>query len=264
VLRARDVVVAFPGKRGLMGRAASTVAVDGVSLDVLPGETLALAGASGSGKTTLGRALLGLVRPRAGQVLFDGQDIAAFDRAAWRRFRIACQLVFQDPFSSLDPRQRVGDILEEPLRLLPELGAAERATRVAAMLEEVGLPGFSRRLPHELSGGQRQRVAIARALIRRPRLVVADEPVSALDLTVQKQILRLFRELKERHGFAALFITHDIGVVEEVADRVAVMEAGRIVELGRKEDVLDAPQHPYTRRLLAAVPARLAGLERAA
>jgi peptide/nickel transport system ATP-binding protein len=264
LLRADDVSITFPGRRGLLRRAPPTRAVQEVTLEIMPGETLALAGASGSGKTTLGRALLGLVRPNAGRITFAGRDLAGFDRAAWRGFRLACQLVFQDPFSSLDPRQRVAAILEEPLRLLPEVDARERTRRAEAMLEEVGLAGFGPRLPHELSGGQRQRVAIARALIRRPRLVVADEPVSALDLTVQKQILGLFRELKERHGFAALFITHDIGVVEEVADRVAVMEAGRIVELGRKEEVLDNPRHPYTRRLLAAVPARLTTAEAAA
>jgi peptide/nickel transport system ATP-binding protein len=257
LLRAEGVGVVFPGRRGLLARGAPTHAVADVTLDILPGETLALAGASGSGKTTLGRTLLGLIKPAAGRVLFDGRDIAGFDGPAWRDFRFACQLVFQDPFSSLDPRQRVGAIVEEPLRLLPDCDGRDRTRRAEAMLEEVGLPGFARRFPHELSGGQRQRVAIARALVRKPRLVVADEPVSALDLTVQKQILGLFRDLKERHGFAALFITHDIGVVEEVADRVAVMEQGRIVELGRKEDVLDAPEHAYTKRLLGAVPARL-------
>jgi peptide/nickel transport system ATP-binding protein len=208
-------------------------------------------GGSGSGKTTLGRAMLRLLPLAGGAIRFRGKDVTdAFDRD----FRLAAQLVFQDPYSSLDPRMRVGEIVAEPLRHLPELSAAERAGRVDAMLGEVGLTGFADRWPHELSGGQRQRIAIARAIVRHPAFVVADEPVSALDMTIQAQVLRLFERLQTQYGFACLFISHDLAAVEQVADRVIVMQHGHIVEQGTRDDIFDRPQHDYTKALLAAAP----------
>ncbi|MFY9511868.1 MAG: ATP-binding cassette domain-containing protein, partial [Rubrivivax sp.] len=229
-------------------------ALQGVDLQIHPGETVAVVGGSGSGKTTLGRALLQLAPPTAGEVRFRGEPVLASNRAAMRRFRLACQLVFQDPYSSLDPRQRIAAIVGEPLRLLPEMDAAAVARRVDEVLSEVGLAGFGQRHPHELSGGQRQRVAIARAIVRRPAFVVADEPVSALDMSIQAQVLALFRTLQREHGFACLFISHDLAAVEQVADRVLVMQQGRIVEQGSRDAVFDTPQHAYTKALLAASP----------
>ncbi|WP_426959764.1 ABC transporter ATP-binding protein [Muricoccus radiodurans] len=250
VLEARNLVVEFPGRRRLFRRMPPVRAVDGVDLAVAPGETVALVGGSGSGKTTLGRAMLRLVGRSSGDLLFRGQPVEATPRD----FRLACQIVFQDPYSSLNPRMRIGAIVAEPLNHEPGLTAAARAERVRETFEAVGLPGLDARYPHQLSGGQRQRVAIARAIVRRPALVVADEPVSALDMTVQKGILELIRRLQAERGFACLFISHDLGAVAEVADRVVVMQNGRIVEQGPRDDVFDAPQHPYTRALLAATP----------
>jgi len=217
---------------------------------------VALVGASGSGKTTVGRAIAGLVTPSAGEVLFQGRPIARLDPAGRRAWRFACQMVFQDPYGSLDPRMTVADLVGEALRGMPALDAAARGARVRQTLAEVGLdPTFGSRYPHELSGGQRQRVAIARAIVREPAFVVADEPVSALDMTVQKQILALIRALQDKHGFACLFVSHDLGAVEQVADRVLVMDEGRIVEGGSRDDVFDRSSHPVTRRLLGAMPA---------
>ncbi len=258
VLEARGLTVDYPGRRHLFRRLAGKRAVAGVDLAIARGETVALVGGSGSGKTTLGRAMLRLVQPSGGQLLFRGQDVTTARDGAFREFRLACQIVFQDPYSSLDPRMRIGDIVAEPLRHEPGLDAAARAARVAETFEAVGLPGMDRRFPHQLSGGQRQRVAIARAIVRRPALVVADEPVSALDMTVQKQILALIRTLQAERGFACLFISHDLGAVAEVADRVVVMQNGRIVEQGSRDEIFDRPQHPYTRALLDATP-RLEG-----
>jgi peptide/nickel transport system ATP-binding protein len=255
LLEVRDLHVSYPGARkGWFGRREALHAVRGVSLDVAPGETVAVVGGSGSGKTTLARAVLRLVDSQAGEIRFRGQDLRLAHGAALRGFRMACQLVFQDPFSSLDPRQRVGEIVEEPLRLLPDFGPERALARANEVLDEVGLTGLRNRLPHELSGGQRQRVAIARAIVRRPALVVADEPVSALDMTIQAQVLRLFKSLQRQHGFACLFITHDLTVVEQVADRVLVMQHGLIVEQGTRDAVFDAPRHAYTRALLQAAP----------
>ncbi|MDT8333195.1 ABC transporter ATP-binding protein [Roseomonas gilardii] len=254
LLEARGLEVEYPGRARLFRRLPGKRAVAGVDLAIQRGETVALVGGSGSGKTTLGRAMLRLVQPTGGRLLFRGQDVTMGRGAALRDFRLACQIVFQDPYSSLDPRQSVGEIVAEPLRHERGLGAAERAARVAETFEAVGLPGMDRRFPHQLSGGQRQRVAIARAIVRRPELVVADEPVSALDMTVQKQVLTLIRRLQAERGFACLFISHDLGAVGEVADRVLVMENGRIVEQGTRDAIFDAPRHPYTRALLDATP----------
>ncbi len=200
---------------------------------------------------THGRAMLRLIPAAAGQICFCGKEVPA---AAEREFRLSSQLVFQDPYSSLDPRMRVGEIVAEPLRHVAQLTAAERARRVEKLLDEVGLANLGNRWPHEMSGGQRQRIAIARAIVRGPLFVVADEPVSALDMTIQAQVLKQLKRLQAQYGFACLFISHDLAAVEQVADRVVVMQGGRIVEQGSRDDVFDRPQHDYTRALLAATP----------
>ena len=255
VVEARDLVVIHKGRRRMLKRQPDKRAVDGVSFQVAPGETLALVGESGSGKTTIGRCLVGLTRPSGGQLTFRGTDLARATGAEARARRLDCQMVFQDPFSSLDPRHGVGRIVAEPLRHVPGLAAEEARRRVDEVLEEVGLgSAYAKRLPHELSGGQRQRVAIARAIVRRPAFVVADEAVSALDMTVQAQVLDLFGDLQQRHGFSCLFITHALSVVRRIAHRVAVMKDGRIVETAETEELFARPRHDYTRALLAAAP----------
>jgi peptide/nickel transport system ATP-binding protein len=254
LIRAENVTIDFGGRRRFFSASRAIRAVDGVDLAVHPGEAVALVGGSGSGKTTLGRAMLRLVDASGGRILFRGQDVTHLKGSALLPFRLACQIVFQDPYSSLDPRMRIGQVVGEPLRLVPGLDAAEKAQQVATMLDDVGLSGFADRFPHQLSGGQRQRVAIARALIRRPAFVVADEPVSALDMTIQKQILTLFRTLQREYGFACLFVSHDLAAVEEIADRVVVMSRGKIVEEGSRDAIFDHPQHDYTKALLAAAP----------
>ena len=254
LLEAKGLSVDYPGRRRLFRRLPPKRAVAGVDLAIEAGETVALVGGSGSGKTTLGRAMLRLVEPSGGRLVFRGEDVLGAKGEHHRAFRLACQTVFQDPYSSLDPRQRVGAIVAEPLRHEPGLSGAERRARVAETFDAVGLPGMDARFPHQLSGGQRQRVAIARAIVRRPALVVADEPVSALDMTVQKQILELTRRLQTERGFACLFISHDLGAVAEVADRVVVMQDGVIVEEGTRDAIFDTPRHPYTRALLDATP----------
>jgi len=258
LLRAEALRVDFAGRRRFFVRGRAVQAVRGVNLAVHTGESVALVGGSGSGKTTLGRAMLRLVEPSSGRILFRGQDISTLRGAALLPFRMACQIVFQDPYSSLDPRMRVAQIVDEPLRHMRRLSSVERARRVEAMLDSVGLAGFGKRHPHALSGGQRQRVAIARALVRNPDFVLADEPVSALDMTIQKQILTLLRTLQRARGFACLFISHDLAAVGEIADRVVVMQHGEVVEEGDRDAVFDAPRHPYTRALLDAAP-RLEG-----
>jgi ABC-type microcin C transport system duplicated ATPase subunit YejF len=257
LLEVEDFKVHYPIKRGILQRTVDQVrAVDGVSFALGRGETLALVGESGCGKTTLGKGILDLVRKSGGRVHFEGEDIAALKGEARRKRRAEMQIVFQDPYSSMNPRMAVGDIVEEGLRALrPDLLAAERRERAEGLLRAVGLLAEARlRYPHEFSGGQRQRIAIARALAVDPKLIVCDEPTSALDVSVQAQILRLLRELREQRGLSYLFITHDLAVVAELADRVAVMSRGRIVELGEVRQVLFEPAHEYTRRLLAAVP----------
>ena len=253
LVETQGLCIGYPVKSGPLRRPQHRRVVHDVDLSIRPGETLALVGASGSGKTTLGRTLIGLETPQTGSIRFRGQEIATQGAASRCPARRDMQMIFQDPYSSLDPRQRIGAILVEALRHLPGLSEAQRRARAADCCAEVGLdPQLMTRFPHQLSGGQRQRTAIARAVIARPSFVVADEPVSALDMTVQKQILELIRHLQDSHGFACLFVSHDLGAVEQVADRVAVMEAGRIVELADRDTLFDDPQHPYTRRLLAA------------
>ncbi len=254
LVEVRDLVVEYPGRQRLFRRTAPKRALGGVSLDVRPGEVVAIVGSSGCGKTTLGRAIAGLLEPTSGQILFNGHPIHR-KSPQWLDYRLGCQMVFQDPYSSLNPRMTVGELVGEGLRLVAGMSRAEKAARTREALAEVGLAEeHLARFPHEMSGGQRQRVAIARAIVRRPSFVIADEPVSSLDVTVRAQILDLFAELQQRHGFSSLFISHDLGVVEQIADRVIVMQDGAIVEQGSRDAVFDMPEQEYTRRLLSAIP----------
>jgi peptide/nickel transport system ATP-binding protein len=256
LLGVTDLKVYFPIRKGVFKRIVGHVrAVDGVSFELREGRTLALVGESGCGKTTTGKALLKLIEPTAGRIVFEGKDLTRETRAGMQPLRRAMQIIFQDPFSSLNPRLRVQEILLEGMRSLGVArDDAERISMLQGILSDVGLPDDALgRYPHEFSGGQRQRIAIARALAVSPRLIVCDEPTSALDVSVQAQILNLLRSLQQRRGLAYLFITHNIAVVDYLAHEVAVMKAGRIVEHGPVDEVLRRPAHPYTRELLAAV-----------
>ena len=256
LLEARSLSVTFPVRRGTLQQPVGEMsAVDDVSLTVERGESMALVGESGSGKTTLARALLRLVEPSAGEIRFDGVDLLAVSARELRRLRRHFQMVFQDPNSSLDPRQTVRQALAEPLRIHRLAAREETAARVGELLSLVGLSeGLAARYPHELSGGQRQRVCIARALATAPRLLIADEPVSAVDVSVQAQIVNLVASLQRELGLTLLFIGHDLAVVEQIADRVAVMYLGRIVEQASARELFALPLHPYTASLLSAVP----------
>jgi peptide/nickel transport system ATP-binding protein len=257
LLEVTDLVKHFPVKRGLLfDREVDQVrAVDGVSFSVDRGETLGLVGESGSGKSTLSRAVLQLLTPTSGSVRFDGREIAGLSRRQMRPLRPEMQMVFQDPYASLNPRKRIGQIVGEPLRVQGRASGAELRRRVQDLLERVGLsPEHYDRYPHEFSGGQRQRVGIARALALRPKLIVADEPVSALDVSIRAQILTLLADLQEEFGLTYVFVAHDIGVVRHVSDRIAVMHNGKILEQGPADQVCERPTDAYTRTLLAAVP----------
>jgi oligopeptide transport system ATP-binding protein len=255
LLEVRHLSKEFSRKKGIFGKASVLRAVDDVSFAIEKGETFGLVGESGSGKTTTGRCILRLVEPTAGEVLFDGRDVLKLSRGDLRRARRDMQIVFQDPYSSLNPRMRVSDIVEEPL-IIHKLGAkAEREQRVKELFALVGLnPDHLRRYPHEFSGGQRQRIGLARALALNPSLVIADEPVSALDVSVQAQVVNLLMELQQRLKLTYLFIAHDLRLVEHICSRVAVMYLGRIVEMGETAKLFAAPQHPYTQALLSAIP----------
>lgn len=258
ILRTENLSKAFGDSGGLsFGAKPDPVrAVNGVDLSVRRGETLALVGESGCGKSTLGRLLLRLIDPSSGSIHYDGTDLASLSREQMRQYRRRLQMIFQDPYGSLSPRRSVAEIIAEPLEVFGLVRTArERRERVAVLLEQVGLsPTLMDRYPRQFSGGQRQRIGIARALSLDPDFIVADEPVSALDVSVQAQIINLLQDLQEQKGFSFLFIAHDLAVVRHIADRVAVMYLGRIVELGNKTDVYKSPHHPYTQALLSAAP----------
>lgn len=256
IIEAKDLTTRFDIKSGMFGKVTGRVhAVEGVNFHVNPKETLSLVGESGCGKSTTGRSLLKLVEPTRGKVIFEGKDITDFSATQMRAIRPQLQMIFQDPFASLNPRLTAGAAIAEPMKVHGIASGSELKDRVASLLRRVGLPPeYAQRFPHEFSGGQRQRICIARALGLNPRMIVADEAVSALDVTIKAQVINLMMELQDEFDIAFLFISHDMAVVERISHRVAVMYLGQIVELGTRQAVFEDPTHPYTKKLLAAVP----------
>ena len=261
IIETQDIVKHFGG-RGLLGSKAIVHAVDGVSLSINRGETFAIVGESGCGKSTLARLLLRLIEPTAGKVIYNGQDLTALPAAEMRRLRAEMQFVFQDPFSSLNPRMTIGQLIEEPLIVHTDLDRAARRERVKTLLQQVGLGSqFANRYPHEFSGGQRQRIGVARALASGPKLLIGDEPVSALDVSVQAQIINLLEDLKQAFGLTLIIIAHDLAVIRHMSDRVAVMYLGQVVEMAGTDDLFETPLHPYSQALLSAIPVPVPGRE---
>ncbi len=256
LLQVRELKKYFPVTGGIFSRVIGYVkAVDGVSFYIKRGETLGLVGESGCGKTTCGRCILRLIEPTAGEVIFEGRNILQLDKEEMRKLRREMQIVFQDPYASLNPRMTVGDIIGEPLEIHGVARGAAKEKRVKELLEVVGLsPQHVRRYPHEFSGGQRQRIGVARALALNPKLIICDEPVSALDVSIQSQVLNLLQDLQEEFSLTYLFVAHDLAVIKHISDRIAVMYLGKLVELADKEELFDNPQHPYTEALLSAIP----------
>lgn len=257
ILEVDDLYMHFPLTRGIIvqRKVGAVQAVDGVTFNVRKGETLGLVGESGCGKSTTGRAILQLYKPTAGAVRFNGTDLTTLDGGQMRKMRRHLQMIFQDPYASLNPRMTVGSIISEPMQIHNLVPKKQRNERVQELLETVGLnPYFANRYPHEFSGGQRQRIGVARALAANPQFIVADEPVSALDVSIQAQIINLLEDLQEQFGLTYLFIAHDLSVVRHISDRVAVMYLGKIVELADRAALYDDPLHPYTKALLSAVP----------
>lgn len=255
LIEVRDLVRIYHVRRGLFGRPTPVRAVDGISLAVMPGETLGIVGESGSGKSTLGRMLLGIDAAQEGVVVFDGKPMPKSRTPEWRKLRAKMQLVYQDPLAALDRRLTIATQLSEPLEIHRLIPREHRAARVAELMNAVGLrPDQATRFPHELSGGQRQRAVIARAIASRPKLLVCDEPVSALDVSIQAQIINMLRDLQQQHGIAMVFISHDLKVVRNMADKVAVMYLGRVVEEASADVIFHSPMHPYTRALVSSVP----------